>query len=696
MRDFRKFFIGLALLGLGTGVPLVPSQESPPTTALKEKYRHFLEVTHWIMTPKEREVFQRLSTDEQRDRFIELFWKMRDPTPGTPENEYRDEMERRFAYVNQRFRFGGVPGWKTDRGRVYMVLGPPKSIERFDMDLDIYPTEVWYYYGEGRPGLPAHFAMVFYKPRGVGDYKLYSPVGDGPYSLFIRPEGLDPFNYEALYEKLQAIHPTLAQVVLSPIPGEIPLGFTASPEADLLIARILESPREHFDDSYARDFERYAGMIDIEEANRFIPARFAHTLQWWPDLGYHVWAYAFQPETISVAETDQGIYAIFETVGSVEDEATGRRVYQFQKRFRLDFKDEAELRRVRASGILLQDAVPLIPGSYRVRVLLKNPLGREFSFWEDRLSVPAVPAGPTYADPPVLGYRTEPANPAFLSPFQTGLYRWAIDLKQQFAASETLYVGSRVYTKEPDDVHLQVEVQSAEPGQKAGLQFRRPASLTPTTLSDVYEWLIPIPLKDLPPGRYQVVVTLQKGPATVGTWTLPFSVSPMGAVPHPQVYVRSLPRTNLFAWDLAAGEQAWSQNLMSQAEAWFRRAHQRKPDFEPAVLRLAEFYLATKRPGEALSLLQALPADNTQRRLFQALAHQALNGCEAALPEMEQLLQAGQRHWRLLRALGLCYWTAGQRDRARPLLQDALAANPDQPDLQVLLGSVEKKVTSNE
>ncbi|GBC85228.1 Beta-barrel assembly-enhancing protease [bacterium HR11] len=686
--------VRFVLLSMGLGVGLAFSQGSPPTAALKEKYQHFLEVTYWIMTPKEREVFQKLSTDEQRDRFIELFWKMRDPTPGTPENEYRDEMERRFAYVNQRFRFGGVPGWKTDRGRVYMVLGPPKSTERFDMDLDVYPTEVWYYYGEGRPGLPAHFAMVFYKPHGVGDYKLYSPSGDGPYSLFIRPEGLDPFNYEALYDKLQAIHPTLAQVVLSPIPGDIPMGFTPSPEADLLIARILESPRASFDDSYARDFERYAGMIDIEEANRFISARFAYTLQWWPDLGYHVWAYAFQPETISVAETDTGIYSIFETVGSIDDESTGRRVYQFQKRFRLDFKDEAELRRVRASGVLLADAVPLIPGSYRVRVLLKNPLGREFSFWEDRLSVPAVPPGQTYADPPILGYRTEPADPALLSPFQTGLYRFAVDLKQQFTAAETLYVGGRVYTPEPADVRLQVEVQSAEPGQKPVPRSSRPASLTPTARVDTYEWLVPVGLKDLPPGRYQVVVSLQKGSTTVGTWTLPFSVTPLGAVPHPQAYTRSLRRTNLFAWDLAAGEQAWAQNRTSEAEAWLRRAHQRKPDFEPAALRLAEFYLATKRPGEALNLLQVLPSENAQRRLFQVLARQALNGCETTLPEMERLLQAGQRHWRLLRALGLCYWTAGQRDRARPLLQDALAANPDQPDLKALLGpAAEKKGT---
>ncbi|MCS7311764.1 MAG: tetratricopeptide repeat protein, partial [Acidobacteria bacterium] len=515
--------------------------------------------------------------------------------------------------------------------------------------------------------------------------------GDGPYNLLIRPEGLDPFNYEAIYDKLRESHPTLAQVVLSPIPGDVPMGFLPSPEADLIIHRILESPREHLDDSYARDFERYAGMIDIEEANRFISARFGYGLQWWPDLGYHLWAYAFQPDTISVAKTDTGTYAIFETIGSVEDEFTGRRVYQFQKRFRLDFKDEAELRRIRASGVLLQDAIPLIPGSYRVRVLLKNPLGREFSFWEDRLSVPAVPPGQTYADPPVLGYRTEPADPAFLGPFQTSLYRFAVDLKQQFTAAETLYVGGRVYTKAPDDVRLQVEVQSAEPGQKPVAQSSRPVALTVTTLPDTYEWLVPLSLKDLSPGRYQVVVTLQKAQTTVGTWALPFSVTPLGAVPHPQTYTRFLPRANLFVWHLAAGEQAWARNMTAQAEAWFRRAYQQKPDFEPAVLRLAEFYLVTQRPGEALNLLQALPMESANRRLFQVLAQGELNGCETTLPEMERLLQAGQRHWRLLRALGLCYWTAGQKDRARLLLQDALTVNPDQPDLKALLGPAAEK-----
>ncbi len=83
----------------------------------------------WIIRDEERKAFRRLQTDEERQQFIEQFWLRRDPTPGTEKNEYREEHYQRMAYADERFSAKGVPGWKTDRGRIYIMFGPPDEID---------------------------------------------------------------------------------------------------------------------------------------------------------------------------------------------------------------------------------------------------------------------------------------------------------------------------------------------------------------------------------------------------------------------------------------------------------------------------------------------------------------------------------------------------------------------------------------
>ena len=82
----------------------------------------------YIITPEERAAFKQLSHDEEREQFIESFWQRRDPTPDTVENEYKEEHYRRIAYANEHFA-SGIPGWKTDRGRIYIIHGAPDEIE---------------------------------------------------------------------------------------------------------------------------------------------------------------------------------------------------------------------------------------------------------------------------------------------------------------------------------------------------------------------------------------------------------------------------------------------------------------------------------------------------------------------------------------------------------------------------------------
>src|SRR5690348_14732933 len=96
---------------------------------LETPYRKWLnEDVTYIITDEEKAAFKRLQTDEEREQFIEQFWLRRDPTPDTAENEFKEEHYRRIAYANERYA-SGIPGWKTDRGRIYITFGPPDENE---------------------------------------------------------------------------------------------------------------------------------------------------------------------------------------------------------------------------------------------------------------------------------------------------------------------------------------------------------------------------------------------------------------------------------------------------------------------------------------------------------------------------------------------------------------------------------------
>src|SRR5580692_6737176 len=130
---------------------------------LSETYKKWLdEDVMWIITDQEKKAFLSLSNDEERDAFIEQFWRRRNPNPDSPENEFREEHYRRIAYANEHFA-AGKPGWMTDRGHIYIAFGPPDSTDShpsggmYDRPLEegggttsTFPFETWHYrYLEG-------------------------------------------------------------------------------------------------------------------------------------------------------------------------------------------------------------------------------------------------------------------------------------------------------------------------------------------------------------------------------------------------------------------------------------------------------------------------------------------------------------------------------------------------------------------
>ena len=181
----RKIFLFGGLLLLLFIVPSAGPQNKKSPRDLPPQYRRWLEEeVVYIISPKERDVFLQLDLDRERDIFIEAFWKQRDPNPNTLENEFKKEHYRRIDYTNQWFgRDSPGPGWRTDMGRIYIILGEPHSIEKYESLTDVYPTIIWFYQGQVESGLPNAFSVVFFKRSGIGEYELYSPIKFGPQYL---------------------------------------------------------------------------------------------------------------------------------------------------------------------------------------------------------------------------------------------------------------------------------------------------------------------------------------------------------------------------------------------------------------------------------------------------------------------------------------------------------------------------------
>jgi GWxTD domain-containing protein len=153
------------------------------TPELKNVYKKWLDNdVAYIITNEEKKAFKALATDEERENFIESFWRRRDPNPDTEENEYREEYYERIAYANEHFT-SGIPGWKTDRGRVYIAHGKPDGIEShpsggsYDRpsyegggSTTTYPFEVWFY--RHLDGIGDGLEIEFVDPTGTGEYRL--------------------------------------------------------------------------------------------------------------------------------------------------------------------------------------------------------------------------------------------------------------------------------------------------------------------------------------------------------------------------------------------------------------------------------------------------------------------------------------------------------------------------------------------
>src|SRR5215216_1444578 len=186
---------------------------------LETPYRKWLtEDVGYIITDEERQAFKRMATDDERQNFIENFWLRRDPTPDTAENEFKEEHYRRIAYANERYA-SGIPGWKTDRGRIYITFGPPAEIEShpsggsYERPIEegggttsTFPFEIWRYrYLEG---LGNDINIEFVDPTMTGEYRMTMDPSEKDALLMVPGAGLTMMEQMGLASKADRFNRT--------------------------------------------------------------------------------------------------------------------------------------------------------------------------------------------------------------------------------------------------------------------------------------------------------------------------------------------------------------------------------------------------------------------------------------------------------------------------------------------------------
>ncbi|NIM91102.1 MAG: GWxTD domain-containing protein [Candidatus Aminicenantes bacterium] len=661
---------------------------------LPEKYREWLKLTSYIILQQERDVFRQLTSDRDRDFFIQAFWKQRDPTPGTPQNEYRQEHLRRFIYANTNLKRGSPrEGWMTDMGRIHILLGPPHSIERFDSQKGIHPCQVWYYYGEKEKGLPTYFAVVFFQRGGSGEYKLYNPTSDGPLSLLVEPEGIELTNYRKAYQKIRELAPTLADVSISMIPGQLPFNYIPSPRNNMILADIFEAPKKDVTPTYATHFLEYKGVVSTEYLTNYVESAADVSLIIDPILNINFLHFFVSPKTVSFDyfEPKDQYYCNYQLNVSLRKDK--EIIYQYSKDYPF-YVSPDDVFRIKGNGILIQDSFPVIEGDYGINVLIQNSAGKEFSVFEKDISVPRKSSQAEIIGP-ILGFKLQDHPSPTRIPFQVLNKKLHIDSNSTISSTEGLIIFfnlkdvSRDLWKE-GKIEVFIEGLSEKSPSDKSFSLR----LEDYPFHDVMSILHSVSSTELTPDYYQVKLVLKNAKQEILDEKIAnFIVSPKEIVPHPVVLSKSFPISNTYLYFYSLAYQYDKVNELEKAEAVYEKAYAMKPDYKEGLIEQARFLLKTKKFSRSLQLIESFKEDERYKFdyfLIAGLAYMGMGDYSMAIENLVEGNKIYNSDIRLLNSLGFCYYRTNQKKKALDALKASLRLNPEQNSIIKLVQEIEK------
>ena len=364
------------------------AQKRALNVELSKTYKKWLnEDVVWIITDQERAAFKQLSNDEERDNFIEAFWQRRDPTPDTEENEYKEEHYRRIAYANEHFA-AGIPGWKTDRGRIYIMYGPADEVDSHPSggsyerpmeegggETSTYPFEDWRYrYLEG---IGQEVIIEFVDTCMCGDYHMTLDRSEKDALKYTPNAGLTLYEQMGMSSKADRFNSGgLEQLGAGPMSSDL-----QTKEFDRLeqYSKLQAPPPVKFKDleeivntkliTNLMPFDVRSDFVKVTGDTVLVPI----TIQ-------------VKYRDITFANKDgvqRGTVNIFGRVSTL----TGRVVQTFEDTAQVDVPAELLPRTAENSSVYWK-ALPLRPGRYKIEVAVKDVNGDRKGLWSRGIVVP--------------------------------------------------------------------------------------------------------------------------------------------------------------------------------------------------------------------------------------------------------------------------------------------------------------------
>lgn len=480
---------------------------------LEGPFRKWLnEDVTYIITDEERTSWKRLATDDERESFIEQFWLRRDPTPDTQENEYKEEHYRRIAYTNERFA-SGIPGWKTDRGRIYITFGPPDEIEShpsggtYERPIEegggttsTFPFEKWRYrYLEGI-GLGNDIVIEFVDTTMTGEYRMTMDPSEKDALMMVPGAGLTLYEQMGMTSKVDRFSRTDGTRLGT---GQMPLPMRMNQFERLQrFAALQKAPSIKFKDLEAQ----VSSKVTFNVLPILVRADFMRM------TNSTVMCYItiqMDKKDLQFKTTDgiaKGMVNIYARITSMS-----RRVVNVFEH-PVVIEAPAELLAEASKGkAIYQNAIPLPPGNYRLNVVAKDVVGGNMNNYELALAVPRFDDEKLGMSTVILADQIEkvPTKNIGSGMFVIGTSKVRPRIGETFNRDERMGIYLSLYNFEPDektqkpDGLIEYEVSRADTNQKI-FEFTEEVAAVPSASANQVTIEKVLPLKGLEPGKYNL------------------------------------------------------------------------------------------------------------------------------------------------------------------------------------------------
>jgi len=685
--NWKRFKGFLLIVVIILPLKLLPNQN----LKLEKKYEEWIkEEVIYIITPIEKEVFYKLETDRDRDLFMDEFWRQRDPTPGTPRNEFKEEHYRRIEYTNKTFGRGTpIKGWRTDRGRFYIKLGNPAYVEKY-MDSDIYPVEIWYYSGSPKFMRTPFFRLLFFQRHGAGEFELYNPIADGPASLVVYieqkmrdvDETLDP-DERALILIEREVSPYFADATVSARPGD---RNTSPLESQMIIGEAETIPHKKVDDSYAYEFLEHKAVVEVSYSVNYMGNQTRVSIIQ-DQSGFFFVNYILVPETLSVDFFKDKYFTHLKTSVRVTD-GEGKTIFQGGRNIPIELRKE-ELKIIEKNSFQILDSFPLIPGNYTFNLLMENMVTKEFTSVEKKISVPVgndlqmsslILARKINRDLPPSEERTA---------FQVGNLKIYPSVDNTFLKNDRLFLFFQIYglsrnLKEKGTLDFSFYKED---------QYFLTIHKKLNEYNSDRDFLEEIPLEKFKPGVYSLKVSLrEQGGEEVLSQREELSVLTK-PIPGAWVVAQTNPSTNDPYYSYILGVQFLNKGDIQNAHKELAKAHERKPEDMNYALSYARVLLTLKNFPRVREIL--IPFVETKKEnfgLFFSLgkASQEISEFKEAISYYQEALKLKGSITLILNAIGECYLQLGEIEQALEAFEKSLETDPSQESIRRKIEDIKK------